>query len=647
MSGAEIDKLKESGLSLPAYVMLRPDGVFINLSPPPGQEILQLFADRLFNNGARFEGLDYGRFLALLYGSEPVASISGGKNELKLAGNIVRFPEERLELYKGVKISTKGDRAEYMFEPAVIETVIDEPVYGDPDEKGVRPVIDHLRRTERQPAQLGFDEFIAAMWIKGVRFGIVEGAVREAIAGGKSARLDVAVQREPTESRDAQVAEESDLLRQDNAPLILANGKADLRRARNRFPQVAKNTPLLRKIPRALGEPGYRVTGTVIEPRAPEDIYFEKLAGAGTRIEQSPRGEVLIADMDGFLVIDEDTGRIEINQKIENKGGISAKSTGDISLTVDEFTEHGEVQEGRIVEGKHLTFLSDVYGTVIGQGGDINLGRNLSGGRAQSVGGNIEVKGRAISATMEAWDGTITSEFAEGCLIMGKRVAIGRAVNCEIIAEEIQLGVSEGCAIAGKSIHITSSSERKHRETIISVLLPDLAAYDRQIAEAQHNLEQVRHAIDAKNRELVTTQTDPGFLKYLAIAEKVRAGTIQFTPEQQAGWQKIVNQFAPLMKGTEGLMKKSLMLGDAIARWQQERSACGQGEHCKIDSVTGDTIVRKVNTNLGMGIYRDMPREEITARLHELGDAQVRIFSGTHGNLDWNFVLPGANGKPA
>ena len=642
---ADSDKLNSSGLTLPAYVVLRQEGVFINLSPPPAQDILQLFVDRLFSNDARFEGLDYTRFLDLLYSSDYPASVLGGASELRIANSIVRFPPQRMELYKGVKIMASGERAEYMFESAFIEVVTDEPVYGEPGEDGVRPVIDHMRSVERQPTQLDFDEFVASMWIKGVRFGINADAVREAIKKGTPARLDIAFQREPTDSKDAQVVEESDHLRVDNAPIILADGKADLRRAKNRFPQVAKGTMLLRKIPRVLGKPGFRVTGTIIEARLPKDLDLAKLAGEGTRIDQTSKGEMMVAAMDGFLVLDEHTSAISINKKIENRVGISAKSTGDIILTVDEFTEHGEVQEGRVVEGKHMIFRADVFGTVISKDGNIELSSNLSGGRAQSIGGDITIKGKAINAVLEAWDGKITLAFAESSIITGKSVAIERAINCEIVAEELQLGIAEGCAIAGKSIEIASSNARRNRETVVSILLPDIAAYDRQITEAKTNLAQIEHAIQAKNREIAATQSDPGFAKYLAIAEKVRAGTIKFTPEQQAGWQKIVNQFAPIVKGTDGLMKKCMVLEDAIERWTQERKTCGEGgEHCKIEAVLGDTVLRKVSSNHGMASYRNLPKQELRSKLQELGEAGERVFAGDKGHIDWHFKIKDSSG---
>jgi hypothetical protein len=621
--------------------------VFINLSPPPAQDILRLFIDRLFASETCFEGLNYPYFLNLLYGPPTVIPKSGSPLEVRIAKDIVRFSPERRELYKGVKITDAGDRAEYMFEPVFTEVIVEEPVYGPPGEDGVAPITGYNRKTELKPTKLDFDEFVADMWMKGVRFGIAADAVRETIEQGKATRMDIALQMEPTDSKDAEVVEESDHLRQDNAPLILPNGKADLRRAKNRFPQVAKNAPLLRKVPRELGQPGYRVTGTVIEPRVPLDIDFEKLAGEGTRIDHTPKGELLVASMDGFLCLDEHTSEIWITSKIENKGGISAKSTGDIRLAVDDYMEHGEVQEGRVVEGKNMTFRADVFGTIISKDGHITLNSNLSGGSAISIGGDVTVKGRAFSATMEAWDGKITAEFAEGCTIIGKSVTIAHAVNCEIIARELQLGKSEGCAIAGKNIRISSSDARKDRETIITVLLPDFSGFDQQISKAKNSMAEIERNLHSKSRAMDIARTDPKLAKIFALGDKIRDGSVKLTEAQQAEWQRVVAQTAPVIRESATLVEKFQALEDEVERLSQARKASGAGESCEIKEVLGETLVRKSNSNLGIAVFRDLPAQELKTRLRHLGAPSERIFSDHKGTLNWKFQVPEHTATPA
>ena len=199
---------------------------------------------------------------------------------------------------------------------------------------------------------------------------------------------------------------------------------------------------------------------------------------------------MIVADMDGFLRFDERSKKVEVTATIENRSGISTKSTGDIKLDVDNFVEHGEVQEGRIVKGKHMTFRSAVYGTILASDGNICIDDNLSGGNAKSYGGNVSIHGRAINASIEAWDGNITVNYAESCVIFGKSVSIKRAVNCEIVAETLQVGVVEGCAIVGKMIDLSSTLARRDRETIVTVLLPDHSTLESQIIAAKENTQE-------------------------------------------------------------------------------------------------------------------------------------------------------------
>ena len=165
-------ELNPSGLILPAYVLLRPEGVFIKTSPPPAQDILQLFVDRLFVNECRFSGLNYAVFIKLLYDSDSIESLGNEVAEVRIANSIVRFPKHRLALYRGLKISDSGDSAEYMFEPVFVEVVKEEPIYGEPDENGNMPIIDHRKNVQMHATKLDFDEFVAGVWLNGVRYGI-------------------------------------------------------------------------------------------------------------------------------------------------------------------------------------------------------------------------------------------------------------------------------------------------------------------------------------------------------------------------------------------------------------------------------------------------------------------------------------------
>ena len=615
-----------------SYVSLREAGVFISTSNVSSQETLREFADRVFTNGSYFAGLNYAVFMNLLYGNEPLATLGKGADEVKIADSIAIFAEERQGLYKGLKIERRGDLAEYLFEPVFIETGKEEPVYGLPDKDGVAPIIKYRRTTVQVPARINFDEFVASLWLKGLRFGIDEKVVREAISTGMTGRVNIAAQRLPTDSKDAEIREESDRLHQDRSPLVLPNGRIDIRRAKNRFPQVSKDMLLLRKIPRRLGLPGYSVTGGVIEPRPPKDIRLESLAGEGTRIEHTTTGDVLMASRDGFLSVDTHSGLLRVSTKIENREGVSIKSTGgDISLDVNDFTEFGEVQEKRVVEGVNLTFNSSVFGTVISRNGTIQINGNLSGGRAQAINGHINIKQKAINARIEALDGDIHLHIAEECSIIGRHVTVAHAVNCEIVGEQLQIGLAEGCALAGKVIEVERSNIRKFNETVISVVLPDLPALDRKLTETKAHEAQLQQDMQLKLRRLIETQSNDGFANYLALKAKIEAWTVHLSTEQQEGWGKLVARYAPLLHGVEEQTKKLQDLQAEILVLEEQRMSAGTTESCQVKTVLGDTVVQKLVSGTGLAAFYRLSGQQLGVVLRQVKEGCSRIFSGSHG----------------
>ena len=626
--------------ALPAYVHVRPNGIYIALSPPPAQDILRTFVDRLFNSGAYFKGLDYACFMDLLYGAKPVIAKDERMPEVLLAREIVSLAPQRKDLYRAIKLIRAGEEAEYMFEPLFTEITVEESVYGPPGEDGIAPVVEVIQRIEQQPTKLDFDEFIADAWCKGVRFGIDADTVRATIQSGTPTRITIARQREPTASKDAQLTEENNKLHQDRSPLILASGRAILSTAKNHFPQVAKDAPLLRKIPRALGDPGYRVTGAVIEPHMPKDLDLQPLSGIGTRIEHTAKGEVIVADMDGFLSFDDRTKKISITATIENRSGISARSTGDIKLGVDEFVEHGEVQEGRIVEGKHLTFRSAVYGNVLSTGGDIHLDDNLSGGHAESIGGNITVSGRTYNAVLEAWDGNIEIKFAENSIISGKSVSIERAVNCEIIAETLQLGQAEGCAIAGKNVWLNSAQTRKDRETVITILIPDRSSLEDQMNTNRKEIAKINLLLQRDASAMSAAQANPKQAKLIDLDSKIRAGTVQLNAQQQKEWQQVYAQLPPEIQNALALLEERKILQQEFTSLAQQIKALYTEQRCSIKEVLGETVAQTLSSHMEISAFRNLPKQELKTELLHIGSPKKVIFKGAHGSFEWSSKAP-------
>lgn len=637
------------GMAMPVFVYNRADGVFVDLPKLSVAEGgFERFVDRLFESGARFTGLDYELFLKLLYDEEWLLEAMAKTPSLKVAESIVRFQPERQALYRTVKMLPKDLRAEYMFEPVSLEETYKAPLYGEP-EGGVAPIVGYENKTREVPTKLDFDELVTDMWLKGVKFGLREEAIRKTIASGDTVRLPIALHIDPTDSRDAEIIEVCADLHRDNSPRILANGRADLSVYKNRFPFVKKGTRLLRKVPRKLGKPGRKVTGEAIEPDIPKDLDLARLSSIGTAIEQDKDGEYVVAAMDGYVGIDAKLNSISITEKIETKEGISARTTGDLALSAEEFIEHGEVQEGRTVRGKHMTFLSDVFGNVIAEDGNITISGNLSGGRIVSQGGNVTLGKRATRAVVIARDGELTAAQCESSMLVARVVRIEHAINCEIIAEELYADVVEGCNIAGKIVRMRSSGERRGTETLVTMVVPDGSILDQGIADTGKMLVEARSAAAAKLAEIETLKAEPEFAKFLVLHGRIESGGIKLTAEQAVNWQKLVEkhsravqQLAFLKREADALTASAGDMEATLASMEQEQQEMGQNISCTIERVDGHTVGQTMRTVNGLDSLSTMSAIEIRNTLQTMDASKARVFYGDEGSIEWKFEKPSA-----
>lgn len=639
--------LKADEISLPDYLSRKADGIFVDLSLFPVGGGFEQFIDRLFGAGAMFLGLDYRFLMGLLYDYDAILDAHGINAKVRLAEDVVAFPAARKALYKAVKVDAGYRRAEYFFEPVEIEVVTEAPVYGAPGADGVAPIVGSERKSELKPTSLDLDEFIADMWLKGVRYGIAIDAVASVIARRETVRMAVATQLDATEGCDAEIEEASPVLHRDNSPKILASGKADLRKFQNRFPQIEMGARLLKKKPRVLGKPGYKVNGAMVEPAIPNDIDLHALAGSGTRVEKQNGSEFILAAREGFLSLDVDNNHISVTEKIENKGGISVKTTGDLSLSGNEFIEHGEVQEGRSVEGKNMTFCADVYGNIVSWGGLILLESNLSNGSAKSYGGDVTSNGRAFNSIIEAWEGRVTVKYAESCLILGESVLVERAVNCEIIAETVQVVSAEGCGIAGKTVQIKSSTSCRGKETVISMVVPDLSILDTQIRQVHKAIADCKKIVAAKDQQLSLIKSDAEVAKFLALATSIKQGSVKLTEAHMDNWQKMVAKFAKASSAVDKLDAEKKEQQGREQAFQQElayllaaREKSGSGVRCEIGEVTGETLAHTMVVYNGLSEFHKLKADDIRTRLRAQGLPQERIFFNDEGNFDWRYGLP-------
>lgn len=621
---------KASEIVFPSFFNARSDGLYVDAVRAAADTQFLRFVDGMFTEeGFYFSGLDYAVLSRLLY---PDAGAATSKVEwLKISNRVAAFAEPRRAWYKGVKIKGDAESAEYLFEPVFTELEAGEAAAPSPTPPA-QPV----------PAKLAFDEFVAHLWGQGVRAGIDEKTIRRVIDKGEMGPIEVARWIEPTAGQDASIKEVSDALHRDNAPKQLANGHIDLGHFKNRYPQVAKDAALIKKIPRVLGKPGRKISGEIVEPELPKEFDFKALAGAGTRVEQRADGEYIVSSMEGFLSLDSATNQVSVVDKIVSHEGVSMRTTGDLVLTGDDYEEHGEVEELRTVEGKNMTFCADVYGSLISRSGTITLKQNISKGKAINPQGKIVVEGRASSVLIEAPGGEIHLHTAEGCTISGKQVTVENAVRCQIVAEVLEIGVAEGCAVAAKTIKIGKTDARKNAEAIVSICIPDLSDFEEQRTALKKQIADSQASQQKSHREIEALQAQPEFAHFLTLQTKVARGEVSLSPAQQDGFKKVAARFAPQLQQlrhlTEQAKPAQAIIGHAEQQLQEmdaQQAAWARDIRCNIESITGETVVRTLRVKFGGDLFAGASPQELLVKLRNLGEPNERLFSGGAGEFSW------------
>ncbi|TXF99863.1 flagellar assembly protein A [Massilia arenae] len=594
----------------------RDDGVYAD--PEVLGTTLAAAVDGILRSSHYLAGLDYPVLVKALYGHGPdLPRDAAGRVVVRIAADIVPFTPQRQALYRSVKIA--DGQAEYYFEPVF-----------ERDEEG-----------NERPTRLDADEFVADMWVKGIRFGAEVEAIRSHIASGAAGRYVVARRLEPLPGVDAGVEEVANELHRSDAPRQLANGKLDLMSFQNRFPQVAAGTRLLRKVPRTSGSPGFDLNGIPIAPEVAKDLDLATYAADGTAVDLAPEGEFLVARQDGFLSVDPKSCRIAITDKIVSRDGVSAKTTGNLHLAGD-YEEFGEVQEQRIIEAESITVHGDVYGHLVSRGGAILLRRNLVGGSARNLDGGVRVLGVASQATIQAPKGEIRLERAENCVISGARIRIETAINCEIIGDEVEVAHAEGSAIAGRRVAIGRAAPWKQGEMLVWLLRPDCARVDAAMAQVRERMDQFVQLAAQRRSAMEALTGQPEMRKYLLIAPRLRKGELVLTPEQEPQFRRLAASVAPALKELGRLSQEAKSLDaerqggmELLKRFEAQRFERVGSAGVAIGMLAGEVQVLALPYEPDFGCVWDMTARDVKLRLRDTKGREV-LYAGYEGAWSWD-----------
>ncbi|MCS0612128.1 FapA family protein [Massilia kyonggiensis] len=597
----------------------RDDGVYAD--PSVLGTTLVAAIDNVYRAGNYFTGIDYPVLMKALFGHGPeLPRGPDGTTIVRFAADIQTFDPARRALYRAVKIG-RG-YAEYYFEPVWLPDPL------DPDAEGFQ-------------TRLDLDEFIADVWIKGIRFGLDLPAIRAAMESTRADRVTIARVLDPVPGEDAHIVEVSDDIHRSDAPLELGNGRLDLNSFQNRFPQIQAGVRLLKKVPATAGTMGFEMSGTPLPPKPGRDVDLPPYAGTGTKVERAPDGEFLVSSAAGFLMVDPKTSRISVEDKVVSHDGVSVKTTGNLSLTGD-YEEFGEVQEKRVIEADSITVHGDVFGSLVSRGGTVDVRANLVGGSARNARGDVHVRGVASSAVLCAEDGRIVVERAENCVIAGTRVEVNHAVNCEIVGDEVDIKVAEGCALAGRRVTVECALPRKQSEMLVAVLRAEgqqidevIAAVTQRVAQFATLAAQLKAAQDALTGK-------PDVRRYLMLAARVRKGEVNLTPEQARQFQKMAQDVAPALKAI-GDVSAKIKAADAeqqagarmLANLEAQRGDAASISSVAIASVQGETQVRILGYSPAGGPPHRWPPREIRTRLRGPQAGEL-LFMGGAGNVAWS-----------
>ncbi|TXH26682.1 MAG: DUF342 domain-containing protein [Elusimicrobia bacterium] len=620
--------LEEGQITLSRFIVQHDGGLYVQRSQLEAARDFHDFVDRVFGSGLYFRALDYGRFLELVYGESPVSQ-QPGDDEVFVAADITTFRPERQALYKGLRIS-KGEAA-YMFAPLYEELAGDAAA-----ESG--------RRSGETRVRLDRDEFIAAAWLNGVRYGIDVVVVEEGLAVDKATLRVVARSRPFVAGKDAEIIEQAKGLHRNNAPRRLLSGRVDLRQFETRYPQVTAGVRLVKKAPRAPGIDGRDISGEVLPAPTPKDIDLDGIAGPGTRVSHDKDGEFLVAATSGFLQIDIRSHQFSIGDKIISHEGVSSRTTGDLALTGEVYEQHGEIQEKRIVKCRSITAYADVFGNIVSAGGTVLLKSNLIGGSASNDAGDIVVEGVASAARLVAPRGCVTVRRAENCVIIAGQAIIEQATHCDIVADELSLDLGNACAVAAKAIHVRQSRSRGEVDSVLRLLLPDLSSFATRISTLEQKQKALKATSSEHQRKIDALRAEKEVASYLALAGKLRRQELTLRPDQEVAWRRLSAQLAPTLRTLSQLGETVKEIDEETSALEAEiadlaasrEAACGALK-CTVDTIVGETRISTLLVRLGETPLASLPLKELKARLRRSDGASKLLFAGARGSFAWAY----------
>lgn len=297
-----------------------------------------------------------------------------------------------------------------------------------------------------------------------------------------------------------------------------------------------------------------------------------------------------------------------------------------------------------------MDFFADVFGTIASSGGTVHLHANLSGGHVTDPGGVVQIDGRTSRAIIEARQGEIQGNHAEGATLVAGKVILTRAISCDIVADEVEIGEATGCTVAARRIRIDRASAKRSEETLIGVCVPDFTEHDKVRAGLEQESIALRQRLAEAEERLQQREGAADVRAFVTLEHGVRDGTVKLSAEQAEKWRlamrKIAGplaEIAELRKGLEAKKAKLAELAQRTAELDSFKAAAGQDLSCSIAQVLGDTTVQTLGVNPTGPVFADVAVSNMKVRLRDTRNVRDRLFSGDSGQFAWSAQPPPAS----
>jgi hypothetical protein len=179
------------------------------------------------------------------------------------------------------------------------------------------------------------------------------------------------------------------------------------------------------------------------------------------------------------------------------------------------------------------------------------------------------------------------------------------------------------------------------------MLVPSLTSIDAQINQVKKAIAECRQIAASKEQELAAIKADESVAQYLALEASIRQGSVKLAPAQQENWQKMMARFADTRRAMDRLkvekqaqLQRIPVIEQELALLLQAREKSGEGIHCEIAGVVGDTLVRTMIAYHGVSGFQQADANELRIKLREPGFKQEQVFMDSEGSLDWRYELP-------